>query len=182
MIDSLLSEVHNVILSDIGGGLEQATLSSYTEKFDVTSERFSGIRLPKWPVGAVTSVKTGTNRGGAGSSVDADDYYVTSEGTLRLQAGAAYWPTGAQNVEVTWTAGFATTTSKEYLSLAFAEKLTVCEMFNNVGSAGKKSERIGSYSYSKEGSSDRGAGVYPAIAERIISRYRDVFPSDNIVP
>ena len=182
LIDSLIDEVHATILDDIGGGLIQALLTSYTQKFDINMEGFRGLRLPHWPVGEITSVLTGTNQAGAGTTVSASEYYVTDEGTLRLETSTGYWPTGKQNVQVTWPAGFATTVTRDYLSLALAERMTVCELFNTMGGAGKKSEKIGSYSYTNASLSDRGGDIYPSVAARIISRFRSPFAFDPVVP
>lgn len=181
LLNGLIDEIHAVILEDIGGGLSAATLTSYTQKFDINQTGFRGLRLPKWPVGSVSSVKTGTNKDGAGQALLDNEWYVTPEGTLRLEAASAYWPPGKQNVEVTWTAGF-TEGAKDYMSLALAERMTVCEQYNTIAAAGRKSERIGNYSYSLAGKSDRGHAIYPPIAARIISRYRTIFGIDNIVP
>lgn len=182
LLNEIIDEVHGTILADIGGGLTSALLTQYVQEFDIVQEGYRGIRLPKWPVGEVTEVRTGTNLGGTGEVVDTDRYYVTEEGTLRLEGGSASWPVGKQNVRVTWTAGFATTTTKDYLSLALAEKMTVCEAFKGIPASGLKGERIGNYSYTRQSASERGSDVYPGVASRIVARYRSVFAYDPVVP
>lgn len=191
-IDELITGVHGIILADIGGGLSAAEPTAYTSYFDIERSGMAGLRLPKWPVTAITTVKTGTANGATGTTLVSTDYYVTETGTLRLQADGAvsplrgsgsYWPVGRQNVYVAWTAGI-TQGSEDAQSLELAEKLTVCHQFNTMGSSGRGSERIGNYSYTAEsGAGGAAAGsVYPAMADRIISRYRSVFAQDITVP
>lgn len=181
LIDELIANVHDTILADIGGGLSAAGLTSYTAYFDIERAGLREIRLPKWPVGTITTVHTGTNGGATGTLLVSTDYYATPQGTLRLTGVTDYWPVGKQNVKVVWTAGISSG-SKDESSLELAEKLTVCELYRTIAAQGISGERIGSYSYTRQGATDRGQSVYPPVAERIISRYRSLFPYDSVVP
>ena len=174
LIDDLIDEAHAIICEDIG--VTAAAETSYTMSFDIMQTGVKTIALPHWPVSSITSVTTGVQGGGTGTVLNASDYYVTTVGHLRLQGASAFYPTGRQNVRVVWVAGFATD-SKDFKSLALAERLFVVYLYNTGGRQGLGSEKIGRYSYKK----DTGAGsegTYPPMAERIISRYRTVFVSD----
>lgn len=184
LIQALIDGWHAVILEDIGGGLTQDEPYSYTMKFDIPRSGLSGIRLPKWPVTAITSVSTGTTGGGAGSALASTAYYATANGTLRLQGSGASWPVGVQNVTVVWSAGIAVDSNAE-ASLEIAERLTVAWAFAESGRLGLSEEQIGDYSYKREGSSGgskSGSPTYPATAEAIIARYRSIFPAEHVVP
>lgn len=187
LLTELIEGVGSTILADIGGGLTSALLTTYTQTYDVNRDGMRELKLPKFPLGAVSEVRYGVQGGDAGTALSTYSYYATPEGIVRLVEGAGdptlnYWPVGRQNVRVTFTAGFANTTTKDYKSLALAEKLTVCEMFNTIGGAGRKSEKIGNYSYTNGGASDRGDDLYPTVAAAIINKYRAYTPFDPVIP
>ena len=174
LINDLIDEAHQVILEDLG--LTAAAETSYTMTFDIMLSGVKDIGLPYWPVSSITSVTTGVQGGGTGSVLNATDYYVTDVGHLRLSSASAFFPTGRQNVRVVWVAGFPTD-GKDFKSLAMAERLFVVKLFNEGAKQGLGGEKIGRYSYTRAKGGDAEA-LYPAMAARIIDRYRNVFASD----
>ena len=98
---------------------------------------------------------------------------------MQLQGLGACLPYGQQNVSATWTAGFVAG-SRDYLALTLAQRLTVVELYRQVRGTGMKSEKIGNYAYVRESREERGDDFYPAIAARIMARFRSVLPRDHV--
>lgn len=194
LIDTLLEEVCNTILADIG--LDAVAPTEYIQKFDIRKPMIDEIMLQKWPVTDVTEVATGTD---FSNVLDMGDYYFSPVGQLRLidrgptsglrRRGVSF-PMGRQIVRVTYEAGFVVD-SRDHKSLALAEAMTVLDWMGSgpIAATGKESERIGKYAYKNSnratGAGGRGAEIanaYPPRAEAIISRYRTIMATDVEVP
>ena len=82
------------------------------------------------------------------------------------------FPTGRSKVKITYTAGYGTTIDDIPKDIQYAGHLICCSLFNQQSHLGFVSERAGSYSYSL----GKGTGsTIPAMAERILSKYRRLF-------
>lgn len=98
---------HDAVLQDLitaaSAAVETYTARKFTQ--DSYTELYDGTGLPhlvlrQAPVASVTSVKLD------GQELPADDYAVYGQtGVLRRKTG--YWPEGVQNIEVSYTAGYA---------------------------------------------------------------------------
>ena len=92
-------------------------------------------------------------------------------GIIKFKPGASddfiYFPNSFQNVEIVYTAGYATV--PEHVQAACAE--TVAAMYSSGKTdASLTSERLGDYSYTREAAQ----GIVPAAAKQLLAAERDV--------
>ena len=157
LIDTLVSVADSLVLEEID--LPTEAVSTYSEILDVEFQGQREVSLRHCPVVSVVALTIG-------ASIPTDTEYVaTSSGSIRLTADGAYFPIGRQQVEVTYTAGFASTPA----DLSHAATLIAVQAFNQGGHSGFESERVATYSYKVDGS------MVPPLAQRILNRYRRAF-------
>lgn len=157
VIDTLVEVANSLVLEEID--LPSESVATYSESLDVDYTAQREVPLRFRPVVSVVALTIG-------SSVPADtDFTFTSSGSIRLVAEGAYFPIGRQQVEVTYTAGFASTPA----DLSHAATLVAVQAFNQGGHSGFDSERVSTYSYKLDGS------MIPPLAQRILNRYRRAF-------
>tara|TARA_Y100000593_G_scaffold93749_1_gene189875 strand:+ start:91 stop:651 length:561 start_codon:yes stop_codon:yes gene_type:complete len=156
-IDVLVAVVDTEILGYTGiAALTQTTLTEY---YDMTEQYQSEVLLRSFPATSVTYMKVG------GTTTSTGDYYLDSEvGVIRLKNLGDYFPTGRQNIEVEYVAGYETVPS----DLSYAASLLAASHFNGGRHAGMLYEQVGTYRYRRR------EGL-PDDVVNILARYRRVF-------
>jgi len=157
LIDTLVAVADSLILEEID--LPSESVATYSEAIDVEFAGQREIGLRYRPVVSVVALTIGA------SIPTATEYAVASSGSLRLTADGAYFPIGREQVEITYTAGFASVPA----DLSHAATLVAVQAFNHGGHSGFESERVSTYSYKLDGS------MVPPLAQRILNRYRRAF-------
>ena len=100
-----------------------------------------------------------------GTTVATGDYYLDSDiGVIRLTTLGATFSTGRQNIEVEYSAGYATVPN----DLSYAASLLAASHFNGGRHAGMLYEQVGTYRYRRR------EGL-PEDVINILSRYRRIF-------
>lgn len=147
------------ILNTAAGAVEDATeqtLASASETALIDSDGTADVILPRWPVTAVTAVRTTRPP----AAIPETAYTWSETGIITREHGC--WPAGHRILEVTYTAGY------EQLPTALAGvvlELAARVWANPVGAAG---EQAGSYSIQW-----RAYGIeLTAAQQRVIDRYR----------
>ena len=156
-VDVLVAVVDTEILGYTG--ISALTQTTFTEKHDVTEQGQSQVLLRNFPVSSVSSMKLG------GTTVATGDYYLDSDiGVIRLTTLGATFSTGRQNIEVEYSAGYATVPN----DLSYAASLLAASHFNGGRHAGMLYEQVGTYRYRRR------EGL-PEDVINILSRYRRIF-------
>ena len=159
IVSGVSTEIRRWCGRDLTNGFESM---SRTERYDGNNEQT--INLMEWPVSSVTSVKVyasdGTyetldstsyrcdNTGGILSRVDPIKarYPVTAFGTVQATFSVQPWfPDGFDNIEVTYTGGYATIPDDIKIAAFRFADLQYSARGRNLGLA---SESLGQYSYS----------------------------------
>jgi hypothetical protein len=172
--NTLINIASDRIKSYIGFDLVQTT---YTDEVYSGNGRFK-LFLRKYPIITVTAVKvwdTYNNVLDETLTVNEDYMLFLSEGYLFMRGG---WYKGVSNFKITYSAGYAVIPYD--IRFACAQ---LCGMYlDSAGSANKKSESIGQYSYTNEsgtGNNNTGEiGMPPAIAG-VLNKYRCPIVADD---
>ena len=134
--------------------------ATYTETQDGTSQ--AELLLEHYPVTSITSLHIDSLREfDAGSLVDVDEYTVIDDNTLRLHDG--HFPRGSQNVQVVYTAGYATIPS----AVQYATLMIIEQLFR-----ANEDRRVGRSSVSKNGETVNFIHGWPEEAKKLLATYR----------
>lgn len=140
----------------------------------------NALRLPRWPVTAVTAVKVDPDRAfGSGTAVDASLWILKGEAGLLRRANNGIWICGEACIQVAYTGGYATIPDDLQQAIAeiVADRFTRSQQLAS-GAPGQMAtfESInfqGSGSYVNDSSS---LSPFPKSAEMILrSKYRCPF-------
>ena len=158
--DTLLTTIVGMVDSEIIGLIgHNIDSTDYVEKYDIDSGTQNELVLNQFPVISVTYVTD------AGGTIDTANYYTDLEaGVIRLSNMGSFFTAGRQQVEVSYTAGYAATPA----DLSYAASVLCVQHFNISRHAGIKKGIIGNYQFELKGD-------LPAEVSRIIARYRRVF-------
>jgi hypothetical protein len=162
VLDVIADAVDSIILGELG--LSTTDVTSYTEKIDIENTIQNEFAVTYVPLVSITSLKVNSTliSGTTG-------YKFTEWGSVRMLPSYNLLPTGRNVVEITYTAGFASVPN----DLKYAGGLIGCSMFNQQSHVGMKSEKVGEYQYNLGG--DGGGSTIPALATRILGKYRRIF-------
>ena len=164
-ISETLRATEQILADEIG--LDDFVESTYTDKIDIDYIGVNEVSLSFAPVISVAGVTISKEL-----QVDGTDYVINKKlGMIKLLPFYTYFPTGREVVEVTYTAGYATT-SDIPSDLKYAGHLICCSLFNQQAHVGFQSERAGNYSYNLGNS--KGSTI-PEMARRILGKHRRVF-------
>jgi hypothetical protein len=148
-----------------------------------TDEIYSGqgnynLYLRKFPIVSVTSVKYWDTYNNVlfQTYTEHQDYQVfLAEGYIRMRGG---WYFGKSNYKITYKAGYAVIPYD--IRFACAQ---LCQLYyDSAGSANKKSESIGQYSYTNEagvGNNSVGEIGMPPLIAGVLNKYRAFVVSDD---
>ncbi len=140
----------------------------------------NALRLPRWPVTAVASVKVDPDRAfGAGTTVDASLWILKGEAGLLRRANDGIWVCGEACIQVSYTGGYAVIPDDLQQAIAeiVADRFTRSQQL----ASGTSGNAITSESLSFQGSASFANEVselspFPVSAERILrSKYRCPF-------
>lgn len=162
-IDTLLEVADQQIIAYSGmAALTQTTVTD--EAYNISGGAENQFTLRNFPVSAVAAVKS------AGSTLSTSSWYFEPRsGLLALKKSGSFFPTGRQNIEVTYTYGYATVPA----DLSYAASL-ICAYHFNVGRhAGMRSESGSGYSYRVS------ENYLPPAAEGILAKYKRIFPKES---
>jgi len=157
VIDLCVAAAEDVVLGHLG--LTTTAVITVNEKLDMDLLGQREVALTYRPVVNVAALTIG------GALEASSNYYTTEYGSLRLINDGAYFPTGRQNIEVCYTAGFSSVPN----DIAMATTLIAVQMVNEGRHSGFRSERMGGYVYYL------GNGQYSMIVRRILGKYTRVF-------
>ena len=156
LLDTIVAMVDSEIIGLIGHNIDS---TAYVEKYDIDSETQNEVVLNQFPVISVAYVTD------AGGTVSTDNYYADLEpGVIRLKNMGSFFTEGRQQVEVSYTAGYATTPP----DLSYAASVLCVQHFNISRHAGIKKGIIGNYQFELKGD-------LPDEVLRVIARYRRAF-------
>lgn len=132
---------------------------SFCDKFSIETDTVDTVLLKQYPVTSVVAVSDD------GSAVPSSDYYISSEGRLRLDNGC-YFTKGVDTVQVTYVAGYVLTDLPQSLKWACAQ--IVHDLYNN-RFASMASEKIEGYSYKQA------ASFLRPVVKMILDQFRRVW-------
>lgn len=156
-LNLLITVVSGHIAQFCDRAFEEAT---YTETLDGTSQ--SEVLLQNYPVSSVTSVHVDNDRVfDAQALVDAEDYEIVDDNTLRRHDSK--WPRGSQNIQVVYTAGFATIPA----AVQYATLLIIEQLYRS-----NQDRRIGRSSTSKNGETVNYLHGWPEEAKNLLATYK----------
>lgn len=170
-IASMSSNVSGVSDSDYQNtliNLASQFIEQYTKRVlktaTYTSEKYNGngthfLQLDKYPVTTLTSVILWNTSNNSASTTYSQytDYLLQDDGStgmIWLRQGFAQ---GVNNYQITYTAGYTTTTMP--YDIRYACALLCYHIYKNSGKIGIDSEKIGNYSYKKSGTSSSNASI-----------------------
>ena len=157
LIGICIEAADQIVLDHLG--LTSTSVTTVNEKIDIEELGQREVALNRRPVVSVAALTI------SGSLEATSNYYVTEYGSLRMINEGAYFPTGRQNVEVTYTAGFSSVPK----DVVHAANLIAVQMVNEGQHTGYQSERMGAYNYTM------GTGQYSMVVRRILGKYTRVF-------
>jgi len=163
-IDILLEVADKTCISYCGmAALTQTTVTE--EAYDIPTTWENEFTLRNFPVTAVTAVLVG------GTTLTTDSWFFEERsGTIKLKNYGTFFEQGRQQVEVSYTYGYATVPA----DLAYAATLICISHFNKGRHAGITSEAMGSYRYSID------RDPIPASARAILANYTRIFPKESV--
>lgn len=170
----LYVDAANAHVYAIFGGLTDSVATSYTDKITIEDGQTNAVWTRRWPVLASPAPSVLD----AGEVVAPSDYRLSDLGLLKLLDNFDFWTYGADQVQVTYTAGFAAG-DPALAELRLAAAQIALYNANTSAHAGMQRERIGQYEYELGGGAaggGEGAGGFgiPASAERILANWNAV--------
>lgn len=164
----------NSHLYSVFGGLTDSVPTSYTDKITIEDAQTNAVWTRRWPVLSSPAPVVLDS----GNTVASTDYRLSDLGLLRLLENFDHWSYGADQVQVTYTAGFAAG-DPALAELRLAAAQIAIYNANTTVHAGMMRERIGQYEYELGGATVGGAGGpggfgIPASAERILANWTAV--------
>lgn len=149
--------------------LDQVGLKSYVEVHDILDQGERFLRTERYPLTAVTQLRTIDANGDTGQVILATDFDFDEFGLIRLCGPiGAYFPQGRCTTEATITAGFDPIDPQ----LQLAATMQAMATFNRAPKSGFKSERIGKYAYTL---ADASSMSRPADVQRILNGFERPF-------
>ena len=167
LLETLVDVADAVIFDEINLPLSNgARVATYSESFDINISGQKDLAVNYTPLVSIVAMTFG---GSNGSLVGPADYYITDYGQVRLIPDGAYYPSGRQVVNITYTAGYARIPN----DLRHAATLIAIHHFNEGPHIGFQTEKLGTYNY-KLANLGQGIGM-PSIVNRILAKYKRVF-------
>jgi hypothetical protein len=166
MHDTYIGELASSTDGEVLGycGLVALTRTVVTDTFDIDSVGQNEVMLRNFPVAGLSSVVS------AGETLAATQYYLDERtGAVRLKAAGASFTEGRQQVEITYTCGYADG-SPEMNTIAHASATLAAARFNASRHAGMRSEGQGGYRYILDSS-----GI-PAPVRAMLSQFIRIMP------
>jgi hypothetical protein len=165
-ITETLGVTQQILLDELN--LTNFISTSYSESYDIDVFGTNEVALDHRPIVSVAAMTIGGK-----TSTENTDYILNKPlGIVKLDHLAESFPVGRSQVQVTYTAGYGSTIDDIPKDIQYAGHLICCSLFNQQSHLGFVSERAGSYSYSL----GKGTGsTIPAMAERILNKYRRLF-------
>lgn len=167
LLETLVDVADSIIFDEINlPSSNGGRVSTYSESFDIHISGQKDLAVNYVPLVSVVAMTFG---GSNGSLVGPADYYITDYGQVRLIPSGAYYPSGRQVVDITYTAGFSPIPN----DLRHAATLIAVHHFNEGPHLGFQTEKLGTYNY-KLANLGQGIGM-PSIINRILAKYKRIF-------
>jgi hypothetical protein len=161
LIDDIVVQAHASILTRLD--LAGKTVQTYSETLDIEGFRVSQIALRHRPTVAIAALTD------SGTAVAAENYALRS-GWLKLKGPGACFTGGVGEVDVTYTAGFASDPE----DLIEAETLEACRRWNTGPKTGLGEERTGRYTWIGAKTGEARARI-----DEILAAYERIVPLDR---